>query len=245
MTQPNNLVAASPLPQASEKPRSGTRRSAKEHAAFLVQVQSKINEYQAIAASLDAAMYTTRVRRGTLGYTRGVNVPCCVVPLDAARLLKRLAPETSKEEHADHAVRHAIVAGALSALWGELADAAMMRLKGRTFSAGDYRISGIGREEFSDDEKALLRKCAQDSSTHASLSTAHHIAAGKHTPSGIKMMKEQRDRTADLITVRCRTGFPLPTAEELTAATITPLRAAPTDSSGSPGTQEVDQRCTA
>lgn len=129
-------------------------------------------------ALLKRKEYQTNARRGWRGYGRRVNVTSTIQPGDGKALLKSLMPDVDKRQHDDLARQHAQAAKKNTRLWNQLVDRAMLRTFGRPFSIGDYKISGICREEFDERTKNLLRKYAHNSGTHGHLAVLHKMAAG-------------------------------------------------------------------
>ena len=68
--------------------------------------------------------------------------------------------------------------------WSKEADKASQETFGRPFGTSDYKISGIGREEFSSAAKDKLRDLAHTSAEHKEAAAAHWYAAGKRTSPG-------------------------------------------------------------
>jgi hypothetical protein len=64
------------------------------------------------------------------------------------------------------AQKHHAKAAEAEAAWGEHADKAAQAAFGRKFEFGDYRVAGVGREEFSDEHKGALRTLARTKSAH-------------------------------------------------------------------------------
>lgn len=111
------------------------------------------------------------------GYNGQITVFQAVNDRDAAKVLKRLKPQWSKPEHADLAKAHEDEAQAQRAEWNRLLDEAAMATFGRPFQFHDYRISAIGREEFSEEHKKKLRFAAHAVTYHTLAARAHAKAA--------------------------------------------------------------------
>lgn len=128
-----------------------------------------------LCPELDNPVYhiATKLR----GYTNKTTVFQATTDGDAATVLKRLGKSWTKEEHERLAAQHGEAAERLKADWNRLADEAAMETFGRPFAFGDYRISGIGREEFSDDFKTKLRFAAHAATHHGTLHRAHDRAS--------------------------------------------------------------------
>ncbi len=92
--------------------------------------------------------------------------------------LLRNTPTWTKSDHQDVAAKHKKTAQKFERLWGKTQDAAHMERFGRKATMADYRVSGIGRDDYSEAKKNLLRKLARAISDHNILA-AHHAAAAK------------------------------------------------------------------
>ncbi|MBG6083057.1 hypothetical protein [Rubrivivax gelatinosus] len=122
--------------------------------------------------------YLAEPRRGWGNYTRRVSVLSVTDASDGRRLLKRFMPGLSAEVHRAIADGHVRKAQEHQALWAKNADEAMVETFARPFRVHDYRVSGIAREEFSDERKNVLRMCARRGSEHHRLAILHYMAAG-------------------------------------------------------------------
>lgn len=126
-----------------------------------------------LTLSIPAYTGTIRLR----GYNGPVGVISACTPTDAGRVLRRLNPHWTKQEHIALADQHAKAAEECAQQWNALADAAAMETFGRKFSISDYRISAIASEEFSEDFKQRLRELAHAESRHSRISAAHRAAS--------------------------------------------------------------------
>lgn len=111
------------------------------------------------------------------GYNHRVTVFQATSDRDAAKVLRRLKPDWSKSEHAELAKAHAAEADSQRMEWDRLLDDAAMATFGRPFQFQDYRISAIGREEFSDEHKQKIRFAAHATTYHTLASRAHAQAS--------------------------------------------------------------------
>jgi hypothetical protein len=96
----------------------------------------------------------------------------------AAKAVRAYAPQWSKQDHARLAQAHERLSKHCDLEWGRVADEAAQAAFGRPFNIlkGDYKISGIGREEFSPAHKAQLRTLAHRETDHKYLAAVHdHI----------------------------------------------------------------------
>lgn len=123
--------------------------------------------------SLDSPVYREATK------LRGYNVK--VTPLsahgsDGGKLLAQRLSGWTKADHAAAAATHAKMAAEMEKGWAEAADAAAMKTWGRKFQMTDYRISGIGSDEFDQEMKEKLRHFAQSGSAHKDAANAHKMA---------------------------------------------------------------------
>lgn len=98
---------------------------------------------------------------------------------DKAKVLKRLFPEYTKLDHTTVARFHKKAELRYQALWSRTADRASKETFGRQFQFGDYKISGIARDEYPERYKKILRMAAHRGTDHANIAAAHEYAA-KH-----------------------------------------------------------------
>ncbi len=89
----------------------------------------------------------------------------------------RSGGKVTKDRAAHLAGHHAAKAAEHDKAWGETADDAAHAKFGRPFEFGDYKTSGAGNEEFSDEHKDKLRHHAQLSGKHRALATMFGHAA--------------------------------------------------------------------
>lgn len=93
------------------------------------------------------------------------------------KVLIRLKPEWTKEDHERLDATHTDLKLALRAAWGHEFEAACQETFGRPSEIGDYKISGIGRSEFTEERKDRLRTLAHSDSKHSTIGAAHSEAA--------------------------------------------------------------------
>jgi hypothetical protein len=135
--------------------------------------------------------YVSTARRGWRGYTRAVCVTSVLHAKDGKALLKRLMPQASREDHAQLAEVHVAAAMKNKKMWNSLVDREMLKTFGRPFKFGDYKVSGICRDEFDERAKNLLRKYAQNGGTHHTLAIFHRMAAGHTHRTSISFCREK------------------------------------------------------
>lgn len=124
---------------------------------------------------LTHAAYTTPVK--LRGYNCRVAVHTATLPADAARILRRLNPAWQRADHQQLALAHQSQADAMGAEYNRLLDEAAMETFGRPFQFGDYRISCIACEDFSQAMKEKLRTAGYGKSRHQDIARAHAHAA--------------------------------------------------------------------
>lgn len=124
---------------------------------------------------LDNAVYHQGVK--LRGYNCRVTVFQAATDRDAAKVLKRLKPDWSKSDHDFLAKDHASEAEFQRREWDRLLNEAAIATFGRPFQFHDYRISAIGREEFSEEYKQKICFAAHAATYHSLASRAHALAA--------------------------------------------------------------------
>ena len=120
--------------------------------------------------------YTERVK------LRGYNGPVTVFSAhgsDAGKVLRKLHPEMTKEEHLDLARKYKKRGYAMDTLHSRLLDRAARQTWGRPWRTTDYRISGIGSDEFSASMKKRLRDANALLNAYSRAARAHEYAAGR------------------------------------------------------------------
>jgi len=120
-------------------------------------------------------------------YTRSEKVPKWNVPVSplrdrdvGGRQLKQRLPEFSKADHEHAAKAHMEAASEHEKAWGETQDKAHKETFGKKPEFHDYRVSGVGRDEYSEEHKDALRHHALSKTDHMSAAHAHWKAAGHH-----------------------------------------------------------------
>lgn len=129
---------------------------------------------------LKVPAYSTTMRRGWHGYTFPVSVLSVYQPNDGKSLLKRVMPDLSRTDHAKLAEQHVVASIKNRASWLRLIDKTCRKLFGRPYGIADYRISGVGRDDFPQSVKDKLSKMAVNAGLHARLAVLHKMAAGHH-----------------------------------------------------------------
>jgi hypothetical protein len=119
-------------------------------------------------------------RKGWRGYKPTVCLTSVLRARDGKALLKQQMPDASRADHAELANLHVEAALKNKKLWSSLVDRQMLKMFGRPFKFGDYKVSGVCRDEFDESAKKLLRRYADNGSAHHTLAIFHRMAAG-HT----------------------------------------------------------------
>ncbi len=123
-------------------------------------------------AVYEAGIRVPRVTGLVTVFSSGVSRSHC------RRLVRRIFGPDAKE-HRRLALFHWNRAKRYQALYDRSLDIAAMKTLGRPFTFGDYRISGIGRDEFGEDDKARLRRYVRLLQAHRDVARAHACAAGR------------------------------------------------------------------
>ena len=122
------------------------------------------------------------------GLRRPITIDQAYSDFHAKAVAKHLFMGLSKDWHARLAIAAKNELARLQLAWKTTADAAMIRLEGRKFEVADYRISGVGRDEFSTEEKTALREICKRTNIASSAFRAHALVA---TASGLKKMQQR------------------------------------------------------
>jgi len=123
----------------------------------------------------------TRLERPR-GYTADVT-PLSAHGSDGGLMLRRRLPGWTKDDHMAAATHHNEMSEAMDAEWYTVVNEAAMKLWGRKFDmTRDYKISGIGSDEFPPETKDKLRYLSHTATAHGDAGVAHLYASGKRTP---------------------------------------------------------------
>ncbi len=125
---------------------------------------------------LNHPAYSTPVKLP--GYNGKTTVHQASSSRDAANILIRNNPQWSKADHAKLADQHQKAADAHGDAWSKRIDQAHQETFGKPHSPADYKVSGIGSDEYSAEHKTALRTHAQSKTKHQTLADAH-LAASK------------------------------------------------------------------
>lgn len=140
--------------------------------------------------SLAHPVYSVSPRKGWGGYTRRVTLLNVLTSHDGLRLMRKLLPDVSKAQFKALGLEHARRAREHTSAWSDRVDLACRTTFGRPFEFTDYRISGIAREEFSEEDKNLLRLHSRRSSLHRQLAILYLMAAGHRHYTAQNMCRE-------------------------------------------------------
>ena len=119
---------------------------------------------------LDSEVYTKKQRLPK--YNWDVS-PLSAAAADAAKMLRQRLPDWTKAQHAAAAAFHEKEAAKRKAEWAKLADAAAQETWGRKWQTSDYKVSGVGSNEFSKEWRDKLRAAAHTGSAHGDAAAAH------------------------------------------------------------------------
>lgn len=96
------------------------------------------------------------------------------------KMMRELFPGWSKEQHVAQIVKLGRMIHVVSSLWGRFADRAHAEVfPGKKRGFLDYKVSGVGREEYPERLKTRLRIAARQENTIVSAIHAHALMAGK------------------------------------------------------------------
>ncbi len=109
---------------------------------------------------------------------------------DGARILRLEMPNLTKEEHLKLAREHLMQSLVCQRQYGEALNEAAMSLWGRPWAVTDYRVSAVGREEFSDEQKSKLRGLSEKIWQHGDIGRAHARASGLRSAGLVALLSE-------------------------------------------------------
>lgn len=128
-----------------------------------------------LARALHLAAYDTAVK--LRGYNGPITLFQAVNRTDSAQVLRRVAPNMGAQEHLRLSAAHEAQSQTLCKLWRTLVERAMQATFGRSYRVGDYKVSGVARDEFPDWYKGQLRFASQAGFNHSVLAQAHRKVA--------------------------------------------------------------------
>lgn len=113
------------------------------------------------------------------GYRKGASLDSAHSACDGLAVLRQAFPGLQRQEHEDRARRHALASLAASRKYNAELNTAALETWGRPFQFGDYKVSGICSEDFSEARKKTLREFSTIESQHHRLAILHAMAAGR------------------------------------------------------------------
>lgn len=138
------------------------------------QVRASNGDLRIPKTALSSPIYNTPTKLPLAGKRTARAAGCSGT---AARIMRRATPGWTKVDH-DHAARYHLARyERLNSFWEKLLDKAMIRQYGRAMGVMDYRVCAIGRDEFPDTVKRVLRHCRYRSCEHLHLGKAHEKLA--------------------------------------------------------------------
>lgn len=142
------------------------------------------------ALSLEHPAYRTSPRKGWGGYTCRVTL-LSVISADAGRrLLRKLMPNLTKDQYRQIGLEHVKLALLHAAAWSTKVNEACIATFGRPYGFHDYRVSGIARDEFCEEDKNALRAHAHKQGHHHQLAIFHLMAAGHQHHTAIQICRD-------------------------------------------------------
>lgn len=111
------------------------------------------------------------------GYTVTASIAGLLRKNEAAAILYRDFPHLDRSAHARLADKAAFVVVDADRAWSRTADREMHRLQGRPFRVTDYKVSGVGCEDFPPRVKEALRRLAHLKTTARAAMDAHAYLA--------------------------------------------------------------------
>lgn len=99
-----------------------------------------------------------------------------ISPSHVRRMLRSICPDFGRDEHRRAAMHFESRARRYQCLYDKALDVAAMRTLGRPFQFGDYRVSGIGRDEFDERDKVRLRRLCRLKNQCQDIARAHSLS---------------------------------------------------------------------
>lgn len=139
------------------------------------QVSARNGDLIIAPTALSSPIYNTPVKLRLIAGKPTAHAAGC--SSTAARIIRRTAHGWTKADH-DQAVRYHIARyERLNSIWEKLLDKAMIQQYGRAMGVADYKVCAIGRDEFPDTVKRVLRHCRYRSCEHLNIGRAHEKLA--------------------------------------------------------------------
>lgn len=124
--------------------------------------------------SLDSAIYQERVKWPRWNVKVGPLMDAAV----GGKLLRMRLPSFTKQDHENAARQHITLSQKKDKDWAKLINKTHLATFGVKRDFTDYKISGIGRDEYPEAAKNKLRRLAHESTAHYAAADAHWKAAG-------------------------------------------------------------------
>jgi hypothetical protein len=141
----------------------------------------------------DSPIYQERERRPKWN----VKVSPLMDPTEGGKMLRRRLPDFIKADHESAARYFTNEAKRWSGAWGALIDREHLRVFGRPYQATDYKIAGIGREEYSEKAKNELRSMARAATDSRAAAAAHWRAAGHRSRMATNPARYLKGKTSE------------------------------------------------
>ena len=100
---------------------------------------------------------------------------------EGGRMLRERLQGWTAKDHEEAAAAHQAASKSKNAEWQATLEKAHQETFGKKPGVGDYKISAIGRDEYSDERKNQARELAHAATHHSDAAWAHWRAAGHHT----------------------------------------------------------------
>jgi hypothetical protein len=142
----------------------------------VTQDQRNAAEHKKLLGDLYDPSYDNKIK--LKGYSKeGVTVCQCNDSHDMAKILIKSNPKWSKKDHLELAKSHEAARSSNELKWDKTVNEASLAAFGKPYHITDYKVSGIARDEFSEDHKKTLRLHSHAAGLHSQLAKAHEIAA--------------------------------------------------------------------
>jgi hypothetical protein len=121
-----------------------------------------------------------------LAYTSRIKLPkwnCRTTALashsdiTAAKIITKFRPELNQQSHLMIASYHLARSKKLFDIWNKVVNRAAQETFGRPWRIKDYKVSGIGSDDFAERHKRVLRHCIHRAYEHQDMSHAHTVLA--------------------------------------------------------------------
>jgi hypothetical protein len=138
----------------------------------LLQLRKKSADYGNL--NVDNAVYRERIKWPKWNVKVGPLMDAII----GGKLLRRRLPDFTKENHESAARYFSNEQKRAKGIWNTMIEKEHLRVFGKPFQITDYKISGIGRDEYSENVKNALWKWVRYASDVGAAADAHWMAAG-------------------------------------------------------------------